>query len=491
MKTDSFGARGPLQTSQGPRPSTASTALARRPAWPRASTACRSRSRCCSRRCCATWTASWSRRTTSMRLATLERRPHRPRSSCRSCRPAWCCRTSPACPRVVDLAAMRAAVRALGGDPRRINPLVPVDLVIDHSVQVDHFGSRGRSAAATPSSSSSATASATSSCAGARRPSTTSASCRRPPASSTRSTWSIWPRCVLTRRTRTARTLAFPDTLVGTDSHTTMINGLGVLGWGVGGIEAEAVMLGQPLYMLTPAGDRLPADRRAARGRHRHRPGADRHPDAAQEGRGREVRRVLRPRPRRHEPGRPRHHRQHGARVRRHLGFFPVDDETLRYLRRTGRTRTRCDAGRALLQGAGPVPHRRHRPTPIFTDTLELDLATVEPSLAGPQAPAGPRAAGADARQPSARRSTRTGQGARLRPGRRRPGAQAPWHGRRRAPSCSHGAVVIAAITSCTNTSQPVGDARRRPAGARRRSSAGLKVQALRQDQPGARLARW
>jgi aconitate hydratase len=140
-------------------------------------------------------------------------------------------------PAVVDLAAMRAAMAKAGGDPQRINPLSPVDLVIDHSVMVD------RSAAPPPSnrtstSKCSATANATPSCAGARAPSTTSAWCRRAPASATRSTSNTWAHGL--DQDEDGRTYAFPDTLVGTDSHTTMINGLGVLGWGVGGIEAEA-----------------------------------------------------------------------------------------------------------------------------------------------------------------------------------------------------------------------------------------------------------
>ena len=165
-------------------------------------------------------------------------------------RRASCCRTSPACPAVVDLAAMRAAMARLGGDPQAINPLVPVDLVIDHSVQVDHFGTAD---ALRPS---------TSSCefernreryavpaAGASRPSTTSASCRRAPASCTRSTWSTWPRSC-TARGPTASRVAYPDTLVGTDSPHHHDQRPRRVGWGVGGIEAEAVMLGQPVYML-------------------------------------------------------------------------------------------------------------------------------------------------------------------------------------------------------------------------------------------------
>ena len=180
---------------------------------------------------------------------------------------------------------------------------------------------------------------------------------------------------------------AYPDTLVGTDSHTTMINGLGVLGWGVGGIEAEAVMLGQPYFMLIPEviGMKLVGELPA--GHHRHRPGADGDPDAPEEGRGRQVRRVLRPGPvsalgladratiANMAP-------EYGAT----MGFFPVDAET-RALPGAHRPRPRrVRAGRALRQGAGPLPHRRHA-RPEFTATLELDLCTVTPSLAGPKRP--------------------------------------------------------------------------------------------------------
>src|SRR5687767_9261229 len=153
-------------------------------------------------------------------------------------------------PAVVDLASMRAAVRRLGGDPRRINPLVPVDLVVDHSVQVDYFGSPEalqRNAEIE-----------------FRRNGERYEFLRWgqkafanfrvvPPATGIvhQVNLEYLAQGVMTK-VEDGRTLAFPDTLVGTDSHTTMINGLGVLGWGVGGIEAEAAMLGQPLYMLTP-----------------------------------------------------------------------------------------------------------------------------------------------------------------------------------------------------------------------------------------------
>ncbi len=115
----------------------------------------------------------------------------------------------------------------------------------------------------------------------------------------------------------------YPDTLVGTDSHTTMINGLGVVGWGVGGIEAEAVMLGQPIYMLIPEVVGMKLHRQAPRRRHRHRPGAPRHRDPARPWRGRPLRGVPRPGPREHARRQPRHHRQHGARIRRDHGLLP------------------------------------------------------------------------------------------------------------------------------------------------------------------------
>src|SRR5262249_14854183 len=154
-------------------------------------------------------------------------------------------------PCVVDLAAMRAAMRSLKGDPKKINPLVPVDLVIDHSVQVDVFGNvralernaeiefeRNRERYEF-----------------LRWGQTSFENFRVvPPATAIcpQVNLEFLSRGVLTGADPEGGTAAFPDTLVGTDSHTTMVNGLGVLGWGVGGIEAEAVMLGQPLYMVMP-----------------------------------------------------------------------------------------------------------------------------------------------------------------------------------------------------------------------------------------------
>ena len=117
--------------------------------------------------------------------------------------------------------------------------------------------------------------------------------------------------------------MAYPDTLVGTDSHTTMINGLGVVAWGVGGIEAEAAMLGQPVYFLTPDVVGVHLTGRVQAGRHRHRRGADHHRDAAPRKSGGQVRRVLRRGRRRAAGDRPRDDRQHGARIRRHHGLLP------------------------------------------------------------------------------------------------------------------------------------------------------------------------
>ena len=225
-------------------------------------------------------------------------------------------------PAVVDLAAMRSAARRLGGDPKRISPLVPVDLVIDHSVQVDFFGSAEAA------------------------PCNEELEFRRnreryeflrwaergfdnfriiPPATGIihQVNLEFLAKVVMVRGG-----IAFPDTLVGTDSHTTMVNGLGVLGWGVGGIEAEAAMLGQPVYLVTPAVVGVKLTGRLARGGDRYRPGPDRGADPAQKRRGGEVCRILWSRPEADAGGGPGGPCQYGPGVRRHMGFFPIDDET-------------------------------------------------------------------------------------------------------------------------------------------------------------------
>ena len=229
--------------------------------------------------------------------------------------------------------------------------------------------------------SSSATRSATPSCAGARRRSRASRPCRRTPASCTRSTWS-------TSRASSSTTsdVLYPDTLVGTDSHTTMINGLGVLGWGVGGIEAEAAMLGQPMSMLVPRVVGFKLSRRAARGRHGDRPRAHRHADAARARRGGQVRRVLRAgRP---EPaaGRPGHDRQHVAGVRLDLRDLPDrrGDPALPRVLRPRAEHIELVEAYARAQG---LWHDEHSEEPTYSETLELDLGDVVPSLAGPKRP--------------------------------------------------------------------------------------------------------
>ena len=284
-------------------------------------------------------------------------------------------------PCVVDLAALRDAMAEMGGDPSAINPLVPVELVIDHSVQVDAFGS-----------------------AQAFRINAEKEYERN----GERYAFLRWGQTAfegfkavppdtgivhqvnleyLARVVFENDGVLYPDTLVGTDSHTTMINGLGVLGWGVGGIEAEAAMLGQPMPMLIPRVIGFKLTRRAARGRDRDRPRADRDRAAARARRRRAVRRVLRRRHREPAAGRPRDDRQHVAGVRLDLRDLP--------------DRRRDAALPGVLRPLAPStssasrPTRRRRAcgttraarTSTYSETLELDLGDVVPSLAGPKRP--------------------------------------------------------------------------------------------------------
>jgi hypothetical protein len=195
-------------------------------------------------------------------------------------------------PCVVDLAAMRDAMKKLGGDPKAINPLVPCDLVIDHSVQVDAFGSR---AALTINAQKEFERN------NERyeflkwgQQSLNNFSCVPPATGIVHQVNLEYLAKGVLQRERDGAMEVFPDSCVGTDSHTTMINGLGVVGWGVGGIEAEAVMLGQPIYMLTPEVIGFSPQGPAPRGLHRDRPGPHRHADPPQEGRRGQVCRVLR-----------------------------------------------------------------------------------------------------------------------------------------------------------------------------------------------------
>ena len=263
-------------------------------------------------------------------------------------------------PAVVDLAAMRDAMQALGGDPKKINPLLPAELVIDHSVQVDAFG--------TPS------AFQVNADLEFERNRERYAFLRWgqrafrnfrvvPPDTGIVHQVNLEYLARVVFSTEDKEPLAYPDTLVGTDSHTTMVNGLGVLGWGVGGIEAEAAMLGQPTTMLIPQVIGFKLTGRLARGRDRDRPGAHGDRDAPEEGRGREVRGVLRAR-RVHAADRgPRDDRQHGAGVRRDLRHLPRGrgDAALPPLHRAAGVADR--AGRGVRQGAGAVPRPARRPS--------------------------------------------------------------------------------------------------------------------------------
>ncbi|MCD6038740.1 MAG: acnA 2 [Gammaproteobacteria bacterium] len=344
-------------------------------------------------------------------------------------------------PAVVDLAAMRAAIKKLGGNPEKINPLSPVDLVIDHSIVVDQFIEKdafevnaamemernyeryeflrwGQKAFQN-----------------FRVVPPDTGICHQ--VNLEYLAKAVWSQDINTRK------YAYPDTLVGTDSHTTMINGLGVLGWGVGGIEAEAAMLGQPISMLIPevVGVKLSGKLREGitatdlvlvitqllrkkgvvgkfveffgPGLH-DLPIADRATIAN-----------MAP--------------EYGATC----GFFPIDDATLEYLRLTGRDEQTIALVEAYAK-AQTLWHDPHKPDPLFTDIVDLDLSTIEPCVAGPKRPQDqvklPNLASAfdqllidSQRSHEKAHSFETEQGMAL----------------------HHGDVVIAAITSCTNTSNP------------------------------------
>jgi len=354
-------------------------------------------------------------------------------------------------PAVVDLASMRAAVKRLGGDPRRINPLVPVDLVVDHSVQVDVFGSAealqrnaeiefGRNRERYEF---------------LRWGQEAFANFRVvPPATGIVHQVNLeYLARVVSTRPEDGGTTAFPDTLVGTDSHTTMINGLGVLGWGVGGIEAEAAMLGQPLYMVTPQVVGFRMTGRLAEG-------------VTATDLVLTVTQILRKKGvvekfvEFYGPGLEQMSLADRATIANMApeygatcGFFPVDQETLAYMRRTGREAALVDLVERYTKEQG-LFRTAGTPDPLFTETLELDLGTVEPSLAGPKRPQDrvPLARMKDAfRQSLTAPVKERGFGLDGDDLRRR--ATVEIRGGR--AELGHGGVVIAAITSCTNTSNP------------------------------------
>lgn len=344
-------------------------------------------------------------------------------------------------PAVVDLAAMREAMVAMGGDPEKINPLSPVDLVIDHSVMVDYFGGKdsfkknvdleferngerysflrwGQTAFDNFSV--------------------------VPPGTGichqvnveylARTVWS-------SQEKGGDREIAYPDTLVGTDSHTTMVNGLGVLGWGVGGIEAEAAMLGQPVSMLIPevVGFKLTGKlkegmtatdlvlmvvemlrKKGVVGKF-----VEFYGDGLDNLTLADRATIANMAP------------EYGATC----GIFPVDEETLNYLKFSGRDDAQVALVKAYAQAQG-MWREKGAVEPVFTDTLELDLNSVEPSLAGPKRP-----------QDRVALSNAAPEFVKV--------AEGFGHADKKQPvdgadyELEDGAVVIAAITSCTNTSNP------------------------------------
>ncbi|HEV7300785.1 MAG TPA: aconitate hydratase AcnA [Tepidisphaeraceae bacterium] len=355
-------------------------------------------------------------------------------------------------PCVVDLAAMRAAMKRAGGDPQKINPLVPVDLVIDHSVQVDEYGS------------------------GFALFNNVKTEFERnreryeflkwgqkafrnfgvvPPATGIVHQVNLE---YLAKVVYTKDGVAMPDSLVGTDSHTTMVNGLGVVGWGVGGIEAEACMLGQPIYLVTPevVGFKL----------HGQLPEGATATDLVLT-----ITQILRSFGvvekfvEFYGPGLANMTVADRATIANMapeygatMGFFPVDEQTLTYLRLTGRSEGHVDLVERYSKEQGLW--RNDQVEPIYTQVLELDLATVVPSLAGPKRPQDRvelhnvrkafASAVADASKSSKKPAlAQVGGGSST--GVESVVAETTTAG----DGLKNGSVVIAAITSCTNTSNP------------------------------------
>ena len=354
-------------------------------------------------------------------------------------------------PTIVDLAAMRAAVARLGGDPGKINPQIPVDLVIDHSVQVDFF--------ATPDA--------------LQRNAEIEFMRNReryeflhwgqqafdnfrvvPPATGIvhQVNLEFLAKVVLTREID-GEIIAFPDTVVGTDSHTTMINGLGVVGWGVGGIEAEAAMLGRAIDMLAPnvIGFRLhgrlkegvtPTDLTLTITQMLRKKGVvDKFVEFYGPGldtislADRAMIGNMSP--------------ENGATIT----YFPVDAEALRYLRLTARDEAQINLVEAYCKEQ-KLFRDANTPDPEFTDTLELDLASVDPSLAGPKRPQD--RVTVDQMKSEFRKalmSPKSERGFALDAGALDKKVSFGTNGSK--AEMSHGSLVIAAITSCTNTSNP------------------------------------
>jgi aconitate hydratase len=347
-------------------------------------------------------------------------------------------------PCVVDLAAMREAMVAIGGDPNKINPLQPADLVIDHSVQVDSFGTLrsfqenmqlefernqeryqflkwGQTAFK-----------------GFRVV---------PPGTGIVHQVNLeYLAQVVFTGERDGKTLAYPDTLVGTDSHTTMVNGLGVLGWGVGGIEAEAAMLGQSVAMLMPEVIGFKFTGKLREGvtatdlvltvvqMLRKKGVVDKFVEFYGAG--------LDSLPLPDRATIANMAPEYGAT----MGFFPVDAETLAFLKFTGRSAEQVALVEAYTKAQG-LFRVSGQTDPVFSDTLELDLATVEASLAGPKRP--------QDRVPLKSSKAEWHKALPNVIGKSNPSASAKVTADGESFTIKHGDVVIAAITSCTNTSNP------------------------------------
>jgi len=354
-------------------------------------------------------------------------------------------------PAVVDLAAMRDAMKMLGGDPEKINPLVPVDLVIDHSVVVNFFGSNTAFKKNVDEEYKQ----------NQERYRFLKWAQRSfedfrvvPPGTGichqvnleylSQTVWTARSKTKFTDKV-TATELAYPDTLVGTDSHTTMVNGLSVLGWGVGGIEAEAAMLGQPYSMLLPevigvrfsgklkegvtATDLVLTVTQMLRKRgvvgkfvEYFGPGL-----AGLSIADRATLGNMAP--------------EYGATC----GFFPIDADTIRYLRETGRASDRVALVLAYAKAQG-MYHTKSAQDPVFTDVLKLELGSVEPSLAGPKRPQDRvplKAVSSGFAEAMDKEFNKAGEMD------KRVAVEDRKH------TLGHGNVVIAAITSCTNTSNP------------------------------------
>jgi len=355
-------------------------------------------------------------------------------------------------PVVVDLAAMRATVARAGGDPKRINPLVPVDLVIDHSVMVDAFGSKD----ALETNMKLEFARNEERYRFLRWAQTAFDNFRAvPPATGIVHQVNLeYLASVAATKQIDGEWYVFPDSLVGTDSHTTMINGLGVVGWGVGGIEAEAGMLGQPLYFVMPEVIGFKLTGSLAEG-------------ATATDLALTVTQMLR---KKGVVGKfvefygsglsnitladratvANMAPEYGATI----GFFPVDEETLNYLRMTGRSEEQVRLVEAYYKAQG-LFRTDDTPDPVFTETLELDLSTVVPSLAGPKRPQD-RVELTQMKE-SFNQIIRTpiekgGYG--LSEDKIAEKVEVK-HPNGETSTLTTGSVVIAAITSCTNTSNP------------------------------------